>query len=157
MGDFEFVSDYQLKNLRSRNTSTGLGVPIIAIRRQPENRDPVEKYYTQGMSFAATLVLRFDDDSPDGGRLQIFDPRESDGLVIGDIVQPLEADVSTPLARYLSNKDISLLDTWGFIRPDRAARSFRSVHGSALRSGSHSSADGAWGLVESHDMDGNVQ
>ncbi len=121
MGDFEFVSDYQLKNLRSRNTSNGLGVPIIVIRRQPENREPVEEYYTQGMSFAATLVLRFDDDSPDGGRLQIFDPRESSGLVIANIVQPLETDVSTPLARYLSNKDISLLDTWGFIRPDRAA------------------------------------
>ncbi|MEZ6034177.1 MAG: alpha/beta hydrolase [Planctomycetaceae bacterium] len=121
MGEFEFVSDYQLKNLRSRNTTAGLGVPIIAIRGQSAARDPVEKYYTQGMSFAATLVLRFDSDSPDGGRLQIFDPRESDGMVVGDSVVPLEADVSTPLARFLSNKDISLLDTWGFIRPDRAA------------------------------------
>jgi pimeloyl-ACP methyl ester carboxylesterase len=122
MGNFEFVSDYQLKNLRSRNISPGLGVPIIAIRGQSENPSPVEKYYTQGMSFAATLVLRFDGDSPDGARLEIFDPRESDGMVIGDAVLPLETDVSTPLARYLSNKDLSLLDTWGFLRPDRASK-----------------------------------
>jgi len=122
MGDFEFVSDFQLKNLRSHNASHGLGVPIIAIRGQAENPSPVEKYYTQGMSFSATLIMRFDDDSPHGGRLQIFDPRESDELLIGDGILPLEADVSTPLARYLSNKDLSLLDTWGFIRPDRAAK-----------------------------------
>jgi pimeloyl-ACP methyl ester carboxylesterase len=120
MGDFEFVSDYQLKNLRSRNTFAGLGVPIIVIRRQSEQRDPVEKYYTKGMSFSATLVLRFDDETPTDARLQIFDPRESDGMLVGDNVMPLETDVSTPLARYLSNKDISLLDTWGYLRPDRA-------------------------------------
>ena len=120
MGDFEFVSDYQLKNLRSRNTSAGLGVPIIVSRRQPEQSDPVEKYYPKGMSFAATLVLRFDDETPADARLQIFDPRESDGMLVGDTMMPLETDVSTPLARYLSNKDLSLLDTWGYLRPDRA-------------------------------------
>ena len=120
IGDFEFVSDYQLKNLRSRNTFAGLGVPIIVIRRQSEQRDPVEKYYTKGMSFAATIVLRFDDETPTDARLQIFDPRESDGMLVGDTVMPLETDVSTPLARYLSNKDLSLLDTWGYLRPDRA-------------------------------------
>ncbi len=120
MGDFEFVSDYQLKNLRSRNTFAGLGVPIIAIRKQSEHPELVEKYYTKGMSFAATLVLRFDEGSPEDARLQIFDPRESDDMLVGDTMMPLETDVSTPLARYLSNKDISLLDTWGYLRPDRA-------------------------------------
>ncbi len=122
MGKFEFVSDYQLKNLRSRNSVAGLGVPIIVIRKESEQRDPVEKYYTKGMSFSATLVLRFDDDTPTDARLQIFDPRESDGMLVGDTVMPLETDVSTPLARYLSNKDITLLDTWGYFRPDRAAK-----------------------------------
>lgn len=122
LGEFEFVSDYELKNLRRRNTSAGLGVPIIAIRRKSAQQVPVEKYYTQGMSFSATLVLRFDDEMPHDARLQIFDPRESDGMLVGDTIMPLETDVSTPLARYLSNKDISLLDTWGYIRPDRAAK-----------------------------------
>lgn len=125
LGDFEFVSDYELKNLKNRHTSAGLGVPITAIRRPSAKPDPIEQYYTKGMSFAATLLLRFDEssgmkDPAQTVRLQIFDPRESDGTMVGDNVTPLEADVSTPLARYLSNPDISLLDTWGFIRPDRA-------------------------------------
>ncbi len=123
-GEFEFVSDYQLKNLQHRHVSAGLGVPIIAIRPATMGRDPLEKYYTQGMSLAATMVLRFDEQESSNGvshvRLQIFDPRESDGLVVGSTLVPLETDVSTPLARFLSNPDLSLLDTWGLIRPDLA-------------------------------------
>lgn len=122
LGDFEFVSDYELKNLRSRNTTPGLGVPIIVIRRQAINPEPVEKYYTKGMSFSATLVLRFDDDFSTDGQLQIFDSRESDSMVVGSELMPLQTDVSTPLARYLSNKDMSMLDTWGYLRPDHAAK-----------------------------------
>jgi pimeloyl-ACP methyl ester carboxylesterase len=126
LGEFEFVSDYELKNLTNRHTTTGLGVPIIAIRHASPNPDPVEKYYTKGMSFAATLVLRFDDEKLATGQqdvqLQIYDPRESDGIMTGSSYLPLETDVSTPLARYLSNRDLSLLDTWGFIRPDRAQK-----------------------------------
>jgi pimeloyl-ACP methyl ester carboxylesterase len=125
LGDFEFVSDYELKNLKNRHTTAGLGVPVIAIRPKSKQPDPVEQYYTQGMSFAATMVLQFDQqestlDHASDVRLQIFDPRESDGFVVGNTLMPLETDVSTPLARYLSNRDISLLDTWGFFRPDRA-------------------------------------
>lgn len=125
LSEFEFVSDYELKNLKTRHVTQGLGVPIIAIRRASQSPDPVEKYYTKGMSFAATLVLRFEEteqsyDSPYDVQLQILDPRESDAMLVGDSLMPLETDVSTPLARYLSNRDISLLDTWGFIRPDRA-------------------------------------
>lgn len=142
LSEFEFVSDYEIKNLTRRHTTAGLGVPIIAVRKRPQRAEPVEQYYPQGMSFAATLLLRFDGPSHDpssGGvlpasqstspaqrrgfaqpRLQIFDPRESDGVVVQNTLLPLETDVSTPLARYLTNPDISLLDTWAFLRPDRA-------------------------------------
>ena len=125
LGEFEFVSDYELKNLNNRHTTSGLGVPLIAIRQQSAEPDPVEEYYTQGMSFAATVVLRFPDSESSGNvdapvRLQVYDPGESEGMIVGNTLMPLETDVSTPLARYLSNPDISLLDTWAFIRPDRA-------------------------------------
>lgn len=126
LGDFEFVSDFELKNLRARHASHGLGVPVIALRKIADPTDPLEKYYPDGMSFAATVVLRFEDTDASSGapydaQLQIYDPRESADLVIADhALMPLETDVSTPLARYLTNPDMSLLDTWGFLRPDRA-------------------------------------
>ncbi|MCA9063561.1 MAG: alpha/beta hydrolase [Planctomycetaceae bacterium] len=132
LGEFEFVSDYELKNLRNRHTSSGLGVPVIAVRKQSTVPQPIEEYYTEGMSFAATLVLRFHEAVRVGDqsrsatvRLQAYDPRESDGLLAGKTLLPLETDTSTPLARFLSNEDLKLLDTWGLIRPDHA----RSVEG----------------------------
>lgn len=38
LSEFEFVSDYELKNLKSRHATQGLGVPIIAIRRESQVR-----------------------------------------------------------------------------------------------------------------------
>lgn len=128
---FEFVSDFRLTNLRNRHTTDGLGVPIIAVRRPAPVPQPIEQYYTRGMSCAATLLLRFPErlsadpaaDHQVRGlpvRLQAFDPRESDGFMVQQTELPLESDLSTPLARFLSNPDLRLLDTWAFIRPDRA-------------------------------------
>ncbi|MCA9057504.1 MAG: alpha/beta fold hydrolase [Planctomycetaceae bacterium] len=132
LSEFEFVSDYELKNLRNRHTTSGLGVPIIAVRKPSPVPEPIEEYYTEGMSFAATMVLRFPDGVPGRSdqqsipiRLQAYDPRESDGMVVGQTLLPLETDASTPLARFLSNEDLKLLDTWGLIRPDHA----RSLEG----------------------------
>lgn len=127
VGDFELASDYRLKNLRNHHTTHGLGVPIIAVRKASVFPEPVEQYYTRGMSCAGTVILRFPavQDAPAGGndqpvRIQLYDPRESDGIVIHDTLVPLETDLSTPLARFLSNPDLKLLDTWGLLRPDRA-------------------------------------
>ncbi len=126
LGSFEFVSDYRLKNLRNHHATQGLGVPIIAVRRPSPVAQPIEEYYTRGMSCSATLVLRFPEHSgsieesrQQPVRLQVYDPRESDGFVLHDTLMPLESDLSTPLAKFLSNPDLKLLDTWGFLRPDR--------------------------------------
>lgn len=126
LSDFEFVTEYQITNLRNHHRAAGLGVPIIARRKQSANRTPIEEFYTEEMGFAATVVLRFPHpvssyaEEPSTIRLQVFDPRESNGLLIGETLLPLETDLSTPLARVLSNPDLKLLDTWGFLRPDHA-------------------------------------
>lgn len=134
-GRIDFVSDYEVRNLRNRHTRDGLGVPLIVARRSDPEADPLEAYYTQGMSLAVTAVLRFDGagDGDSGmadgvageqplARIELYDPGESDGLAVNGSLLPLETDTSTPLARFLSNPDLSLLDTWGLIRPDLAER-----------------------------------
>ena len=126
-GEIDFVSDYEVQNLRNRHTRAGLGVPLIIARKNSAGAEPLEAYYTEGMSLAATAVLRFEHDL-DGGaglsaaRLELHNPGESDGLLVDGVLLPLEADTSTPLARFLSNPDLGLLDTWGLIRPDLAER-----------------------------------
>lgn len=121
-GTIDFVSDYEVRNLRNRHTRAGLGVPLIIARRSDPATDPPAAYYTQGMSLAATAVLRFEEHSGDdlSASIELYDPGESDGLTVNDVLLPLETDTSTPLARFLSNPDLSLLDTWGLIRPDLA-------------------------------------
>ncbi len=123
-GNIDFVSDYEVRNLRNRHTRAGLGVPLIIARRSDSGPDPLESYYTHGMSLAVTAVLRFEDSdgAAPAASIELHDPGESDRLAVNSVLLPLETDTSTPLARFLSNPDLSLLDTWGLIRPDLAER-----------------------------------
>ena len=124
IGEIEFVSDYEVSNLTNRHVARGIGVPIIIHRKRPLNPTSLENYYAKGVRFPATAVLKFP--TPDQQRagvptrLQVYDPRESDGVVVRDAALPLETDLSTPLARFLNNPDLQLLDTFAFLRPDKA-------------------------------------
>lgn len=122
LGEFEFVSDYQVQNLRNHHTTAGLGVPIMIRRRPPPEPNELEKYYDAGICIPATLVARFDSSSAEDTdiHLQLLDPRETDGIVVDHTLLPLESDLSTPLAWFLTDPQKSLLDTFGFLRPDKA-------------------------------------
>ena len=124
VGKIEFVSDYELNNLRHRHVTRGVGVPIMIHRERPADGSSLEVYYAEGLRFPATAVLifptRHEQEVGEPIRLQIFDPRESDGAVVRDTLLPIETDLSTPLARFLTNPDLELLDTFAFLRPDRA-------------------------------------
>ena len=127
LNGFEFASDYELKNLRNRHTTAGIGVPIIATRQRLSAKDGLERFYSDNMRFPATLVLTFPEPgsrsrSENDVRLQLYDPRDTDGVVMRDTLIPIEADLSTPLARMLTNPKLRLLDTFALLRPDRAKR-----------------------------------
>lgn len=55
---YEFVSDFDIKTLRNRHTTFGLGVPLIAVRKPRGDDDSREKYYPEGLSYAVTALLR---------------------------------------------------------------------------------------------------
>jgi pimeloyl-ACP methyl ester carboxylesterase len=124
VGEIEFVSDYEVKNLRHRHVTSGVGVPIMIHRQRPEPPSQLEEYYADGLRFPATALLRFptpqEQYSGTPIRLQIYDPRDSEGVVIRNTLVPIETDLSTPLARFLTNPDLELLDTFAFLRPDKA-------------------------------------
>ncbi len=126
IGEFDFVSNYELKNLRNRHAKPGLGVPVMVRRKRQASEKHLETYYEDGLSFPVTLVARFPPADPrispteQNVRLQMFDPRESDGVVVDRTLLPLESDLSTPLAWFLTNPKKSLLETFAFLRPDKA-------------------------------------
>lgn len=105
-GGFEFVSDFDVEKLRNRHHTYGLGVPLIALRRTPENAGPDEAYYPPGLSFPVTAFLRVHHvPDPTQGPcqcvLELFDPLTVRSLEVEGRQVPLETDVSTPLAYFL--------------------------------------------------------
>ena len=121
LGEYRFVSDYEVKNLRNRHAAPGIGVPLIVKRAKTQH--PLEGYYAEGLSYPVTALVRFER-GPTGAvaRLELYDSRESDGVSVAGNFLPLETDLSTPLAWFLTDPKKSLLDTFAFFRTDKAAK-----------------------------------
>ncbi|MDX1964825.1 MAG: hypothetical protein SFX18_16875 [Pirellulales bacterium] len=132
---FEFVSDYQVTGLRNHYHTYGLGVPLIAVRKPPATSTTREKYFPPGLSFPLTAFLRLLPDEhgshahqqPQAGTtcnvhravLDLYDPLTSSDITVCDRQVPLETDLSTPLAHFLSNPQLGKLDasTSGLLNP----------------------------------------
>jgi len=131
-GDFdhyEFVSDYEIETLRNRHTTYGLGVPLIAVRRQQndqQNSDR-ERYYPKGLSYGVTALMRCVKPA-EGGRpgdsrtcvLDFFDPLTANQVQLAQRWVPLETDLTTPLAFFLDSPEFRKRNraTEGLLNPN---------------------------------------
>lgn len=111
-GRFEFVSDYRLQGLRNHHVGYGLGVPLIAVRRSYPEEPSVAKYYPPNLSFPVTVFLRpYPHVDTDHARsdirraaaLELYDPIVTSDVKLGNLRVPLQTDLTTPLATFLSN------------------------------------------------------
>ncbi len=110
---FEFVSDFQLEGLAVSGVTYGLGVPLIAVRREREQSDPREKYYPEGLSFPVTALLRVVPKELGPTRktathrhhcvLELHDPLNASDLQLAGRLVPLQTDLSTALAYFLDS------------------------------------------------------
>lgn len=125
---FEFVSDYELRGLTNRYRTHGLGVPLIAIRGD-QGESPVEKFYPSGLAFPVTAFLRVlppqegaaVQGMPRQVLLELYDPLTSTDTQVADARVPLESDLSTPLAYFLENPELSQASTRGLLSPEKTA------------------------------------
>ncbi len=127
---FEFASDYEFKGLKNLYEVHGLGVPLIAVRRSYKDEPLAAKYYPTELSFPVTAFLRpLSRIDPTTGqisarnqcRLELYDPlSQSETLVAGHRV-PLESDLTTPLAYFLSRPEMNLesFATAGLLHPEK--------------------------------------
>jgi hypothetical protein len=138
----EFVSDYKVQGLRNHYHSYGLGVPLIAVRRDHADHDEAERYYPPNVCFPITAFLRVDRPAQVAARnndrdavaprltdpaaphfvLELHDPLDRQSIdVLGRNV-PLEADLSTPLAYFLNQPQFQDADlsTNGLLNPGAA-------------------------------------
>ena len=119
---FEFVSDYEIHGLKNLFHTYGLGVPLIAVRKEHVYDDPLDKHYAPGVSFPVTAFLRClaeEPSTPLAGPspasqtaashrhravLELFDPLQSTDVVLDGRHVPLESDITTPLAYSLNDQ-----------------------------------------------------
>ena len=131
---FEFVSDYDMQGLRNHFRTYGLGVPMIAVRKNYEGEPERAKYYPEGLTFPVTAFFR-----PVGGLnvnqrtgdvhhqadLEIYDPLTITHIAINDQQVALESDLSTPLALYLSNSRLDQMATVSLLKPEGVLKMLR--------------------------------
>ncbi|WP_145270526.1 hypothetical protein [Planctomycetes bacterium SV_7m_r] len=129
---FEFVSDYEIQTLRSKHTTFGLGVPMIAVRK-PHASDPDSaKYYPKEISCSVTAMIRCDvhqtlSDSETDQEvcvLEFFDPLQANQVELANQWVPLETDLTTPLAFFLDTPMFreQNRETVGLINPQKTAK-----------------------------------
>ncbi|MDA8745413.1 alpha/beta fold hydrolase [Rubripirellula amarantea] len=128
-GDFDHlapVGSYEVPDLDHQFRSTGVGVPLVVVRRAP----PVEPFMQDTQSFAATAVLRpSSGDSalsptafsqPSCFVLEFLNPLTSDALPSATGNIPLARDLSAPFAYPPRGKDRAwLID---FLLPGSATK-----------------------------------
>jgi pimeloyl-ACP methyl ester carboxylesterase len=145
----EFVSDFEVHGLRNHYHTFGLGVPLIAVRKHHDVSNPAEQFYPPNLSFAVTALLRIKpDQSPaaDGVQpvsaeeptagpsslaeakptlrcvLELHDPLDGWEVAADRGKAPLETDLSTPLAHFLSQPELddNRVSTLGLLKPGEA-------------------------------------
>ena len=133
----EFVNDFKVNGLRNHYHTYGLGVPLIAVRRNIGKPDAAEKYYPPSVCFPMTAFLRVHKPTelfphsasplvtdPTAPRfvLELYDPLDRQSIDVAEHQVPLEADLSTPLAFFLNQPQFqdSKLSTQGLLRPGKA-------------------------------------
>ncbi len=125
---FELVSDYQTTGLVNQYHTYGLGVPLIAVRKQQAIDSPVEKYYPPNLTLAMTAFCHLHPDTrnPETGLrravLTLYDPLERTTVTADSQVVPLESDITTPLAYNLRDPVIStgVLETASLLNAELA-------------------------------------
>jgi len=135
----EFVSDFQLQGLRNHYHYYGLGVPLIAVRRDRAEPDQAERYYPPSVCFPITAFLRVNRSPSAAARrnergimtpynidpaapnfvLELYDPLDLQSIDLAGREVPLEVDLSTPLAYFLNQPQFQDADlsTKGLLYP----------------------------------------
>ena len=98
-------------------------MPLIVVRRSYKGEPEAARYYPPGLSFPVTAFLRPVCGPNQAGRnqgsLELCDPLEINDTRVGHLLVPLESDLTTPLAYFLSKVPMESLATVGLFQPEQ--------------------------------------
>jgi pimeloyl-ACP methyl ester carboxylesterase len=120
-GPLRFCANYQVVGLQNQHRSFGLGVPLIG-QRVAAVPAPGDAFYPPEVSFPVTAFFRFEGTVADlggqrSGKLELYNPLTVERVVVQNRAVPLETDLTTPLAYFLSRTDLEGLELRGLFRP----------------------------------------
>jgi pimeloyl-ACP methyl ester carboxylesterase len=127
-GPLLFCADFEVVGLASHFRGYGLGVPLIGTRLATAPTHPdasrSDAFYPREVSFPVTAFFRFEGSLADlgarrAGRLELYNPLAVQQIPVAGRAVPLETDLTTPLAYFLSRTDLEDVGVVGFLRPDR--------------------------------------
>jgi pimeloyl-ACP methyl ester carboxylesterase len=120
-GPVQLCSDFQVVGLANHYRSYGLGVPLVGSRAADAPR-PSHAYYPARINFPVTAFFRFEGTLADlaerrAGHLELFNPLTIQHIRVGRRAVPLESDLTTPLACFLSATRLQEAGYTGFVSP----------------------------------------
>lgn len=122
-GPLQFCADYAVVGLENHYRGYGLGVPLIGTRLNAIP-SPGGAFYPPEMAFPVTAFFRFEGTLCDlltqqAGQLELYNPLAFQAVTVRDRMVPLEADLTTPLAYFLSRSDLDGATYLGFLRGEK--------------------------------------
>lgn len=134
---FEIVGDYQATGVTNHYHTYGLGVPLIAVRRQPEQPKESERHYPPGLTMAFTAFLQFTESLASqptpprdlDAKLSLLNPLEQVYVQVNERWIPLESDITTPMAYFLNDPllNTNVFATFALLNAD-FAKDFQGIY-----------------------------
>jgi pimeloyl-ACP methyl ester carboxylesterase len=123
-GPLLFCGDYTVVGLDNHFRTYGLGVPLIGTRVDAAEAAPGRAFYPKEVSFPVTAFFRFRGSLADlgarrSGQLELYNPLAVQSVRVRGRPVPLETDLTTPLAYFLTRTDLASGEWAGFFRADR--------------------------------------
>jgi pimeloyl-ACP methyl ester carboxylesterase len=125
--EFLFARDYAVGGLEHQYHAEGLGVPLIGERQfrldKFAARKGQEKFLMPRQVYPVTALLRVVPTSPDRAgdplefRLELHDPLLTRSVAFEGRVEPLAADLTTPLAYHFARSPLPILQEIGLFKP----------------------------------------
>ena len=123
-GKLQLCSDYRVRGMSNQFKTYGLGVPLICTRNGCERSAPGQAFYPKEVSFPVTAFFRFEGSVADlgarrSGQLELYNPLAIRKIKVARRNVPLETDLTTPLAYFLSRTDLDGIELTAFLRADK--------------------------------------
>lgn len=126
--DFVPVAELEVRGLGARFRSAGIGAPLAASLRWPDDGSSERDFVASAMKLPVTAVLRIEEPrrqvrgSEIESSLRVYSHYDADGVEIGDTRVPLEAEPTATLAYTLSQLATWNLEVRGFLRGEIITR-----------------------------------